>query len=78
MSKKIMSVLLTLLFTCLALFSLGEFGFFPVKYACMAHAYPVIARVSVALYPRFEQNFMHTHYQIHHEIASGQTPNEQM
>jgi hypothetical protein len=28
MSKKMMSILLTLLFTCLAFFGLGEFGFF--------------------------------------------------
>jgi hypothetical protein len=29
MLKKMMSVLLTLIFTCLAFFSLGDFGLFP-------------------------------------------------
>jgi hypothetical protein len=36
------------------------------------NACPIIARVSVTLFPRFTQNLKHTRCRIHH-IASGQT-----
>jgi hypothetical protein len=42
----------------------------------LMHSYPnpclINARVSVPLFPRFEQNLMHTCCQIHREIAAGQ------
>jgi hypothetical protein len=79
MSTKMMSMLLTLLFTCLAFFGLGEFGpfmygsnFLP-RNACL-----IFVRVSVALFPRFAQNIKQYLSQTHREIALGQMHDSQI
>jgi hypothetical protein len=51
MAKKMMSMLLTLLFTCLALFGLGQFGLSSPN-ACLINV-----RDSVALFRRFAKKF---------------------
>jgi hypothetical protein len=75
MSKEMMSMLFILLYTCLSFFGLGEFVcasrvwlMFSSPNACL-----IIAWVSVALSPRFTQNFMLFLFRAHLEIASGQT-----
>jgi ABC-type dipeptide/oligopeptide/nickel transport system permease subunit len=73
MSKKNMIMLLTLLFTCLAFFGLGEFGLSHWELMLSSlNAFLINSRVSVALFPRFAQNLMLFLCQIHHEITSGQ------
>jgi hypothetical protein len=68
MSKKMKSMLLTLLFTCFAFFGLSDVG--------LVHSSPnaclIIGRVSVALLLRFAENVMLFLCRIHREIASGQ------
>jgi hypothetical protein len=71
-SKKIMNMLLALLFTCLAFFGLGEFGLSVYGSLSFPNACLNIVRVSVALFQRFAQNVMHIHCRIHCEIAPGQ------
>jgi hypothetical protein len=73
MSKKMMNMLLTLLFSCLAFLSLGEFGLrlmLSSPNACL-----FIARVSVALSPRFAQHTMLFLCRIHLKLAAGQVQN---
>jgi hypothetical protein len=69
MWKKMLSMLLALLYICLAFFSVLVSLDFP----CMAHAFAclTIARVSFSLFPRFAQNSMLFLCQIHCEIASA-------
>jgi hypothetical protein len=51
MLKKMMSMLFTLLFTCLAFLSLGEFGTFRVRLMLSSlNACLIIARVSVIIF----------------------------
>jgi uncharacterized PurR-regulated membrane protein YhhQ (DUF165 family) len=71
MSNKIMSMLLTLLFTRLAFLGLGEFGLSVYGSLSTPNACLIISRISVALVTRCAQNVMHTHCRSHLEIASG-------
>jgi hypothetical protein len=73
--KKIMSMLQTLS----RLFRSWRIWPFPFKQPCTTHAffpdsYLIIARVSVAHFPRFAQYFMHTRCRTHRDIASVQVP----
>jgi hypothetical protein len=55
------------------LFSLGEFVPSSVRLMLLfLNSCLIIAVVSVTLFPRFAQSWMHTHCQIHCDIASGQ------
>jgi hypothetical protein len=77
MAEKIMSMLSTLFFTCIAFLGLGEF-----EHAIQSPVYGsrylppnaclIIAMFSVALFPRFAQNLVLLFRRIHREIASGQ------
>jgi hypothetical protein len=72
MSKTIMSILLTLLFVCLAFFGLVE-SRLSVWGPCSSHnVYQITAKLSVEHFPRFAQNLMLSFCRIHREIASGQ------
>jgi hypothetical protein len=74
MSKKMMNMLLALLFTCLDFFfRFGEFGFSVYDTDFSPNACLTIAGVSVALFPRWAHNLMLFHCLIHGEISSGQT-----
>jgi hypothetical protein len=73
MSQKMMSMLLSLLFTCLAYFDIGEFGLFQWKLMISSlNACLIIARVPVALFLTFAHNLMLFLCRIHREITSGQ------
>jgi hypothetical protein len=78
-SKKIMSMLLNLLFTCLVPFLVCLATSTPFKHACVAHAFfperlfNHYQGLSLAV-PRFAQNLMHTRYRIHQ--ATYTTPNK--
>jgi hypothetical protein len=73
MSKKMIGMLFTLLFTCLVFFGLGEFG---LPHSVLMLSAPdtrlIIARVSVTLLLRFAQNLMLFFSWVHHKITSGQ------
>jgi hypothetical protein len=71
---------LDLLLTCIAFFSLGEFGIFLSNSSVQLmlsspNACPTIVKVSIALPVRFAQNLMDTFSGIHHEIISSQIQN---
>jgi hypothetical protein len=53
------------------LFGLGEFGLLCTALALFPE-HLSIARVFVALFPRFAQHLMHTRCRIHRKIESGQ------
>jgi hypothetical protein len=77
MSKKMMSILLNLLFTSLAFFCAGEFPLFHSHTRLRLrlsspNAYVIIARVSIALFVRFTENLMPARCQIYREIPSYQ------
>jgi hypothetical protein len=63
-----MSMRLTLFFICLAIFCLGEFELSSTAQFVSLHAYLIVARVSVTLFPRFAV----FHCRIHRKIPSGQ------
>jgi hypothetical protein len=68
-----MSMLLTVLFTCLAFFDLGDFGLFHCKRMLSStNACLITVKDSVAPFPGFAQQLMHTRCRIHREIATGQ------
>jgi hypothetical protein len=75
-SKKIMSMLLTLFFTWLS-FSVSPEPSMPFKHPCTAHAF-FPERLSnhcqdlCRTFPKFAQNLMLLLCRIHREIASGQ------
>jgi hypothetical protein len=70
MSKKMMSMLLTLLFICLTFFRSGWVWIFRVRLMLTSlNTYLMIARVSIALLPRFAQTLMLFLCHIHREIA---------
>jgi hypothetical protein len=76
MLKKMMNMLLTVLFTSIA-FSACPEPSVPFKHQRTAHNFlpeklSIIARVSVALFARFAQNLMLLLCRMHCEIASGQ------
>jgi hypothetical protein len=60
MSKKTMSMLLTLLFACFVFFRCQWVWTFRVWLMFSPNAVLIVARVSVALFPRFAQNLVHT------------------
>jgi hypothetical protein len=73
MSKKIMSILLTLLFTSLAFLGLGEFGLFhSITGSCLLPERLSNHFQGLSLF-RLAQNCIHIHCRIHHEIALGHT-----
>jgi hypothetical protein len=76
MSTKMMSMVLTLLFTCLAFFGLPRTEH-AIQHSCTAQAsFPerclIITRVSIALDPRYAHYLMDTRCRIHREIGSSQ------
>jgi hypothetical protein len=60
MSKKVMIMLLTLLFNCLAYLALVTRGFSTERKTWGQKNFLITVRVSVAFFPRLAQNFMHT------------------
>jgi hypothetical protein len=79
------SLLLTSLLSCLAFFGISESGISHSDYHIQLmfsslNTFLINNRVSVTLFPRFAQNLIHTHCQIHHKITSGQMhdPNKTM
>jgi hypothetical protein len=80
MSKKMMGILLALLFTCLDLFQSRWVWAFPFStrgwlMLSSLNACLILARVPVPLVPRFAWNLMHTCCWIHREITSSQIHN---
>jgi hypothetical protein len=71
MSKKMMSMLLTLFFACLAFFFGLGLTFRVQLMISSPNACLIIARVSVALLPKFAHNFMLFLCRLHREIVSG-------
>jgi hypothetical protein len=76
MSKKTLSMLISLLFSCLAIFGVPWTEHViqtPVCGSCfLRQTLLIITRVSVALFPIFAQSLTHTRCRIHRENASAQ------